>query len=332
MTARRVVRISGAHSSPFTGAAVVHREIASRLPGALPADVVVDDVQLAGRNIARRLLGDPSAEPADVLVQTSTPMPLLTRADVLIPIVYDVRWRWSRGRIDRWYRHVDLLQTAARSAHMLTISHTVADQLQALRAIPRGGLTVLSLGPGQFQEVAPAAIGERPPVVLLVGAAPHKRNELAAELLTRIPAVRDDYRIVGVSVSDDTKRILSAVLPSSRLTFSENLGVNELAAAYASARSYVALGVSEGFGFPYIEAAHQGCDVIAPKQSITLEILGDDGVHLPSATPTAAQLDDALRQWEPDRVQRLQRRATALDWSATAKQVVDAMFSRNLRA
>lgn len=332
MTAQRVVRISGAHSSPFTGAAVVHREIATRLPGLLPADVVVDDVQRAGHSITRRLVGIRSAKPADVLVQTSTPMPLVTRAEALIPIVYDVRWRWSRGRVDRWYRNIDLLQTSARSAHMLTISHTVADQLQALRVIPHGGLTVLSLGPGQFQDVEPAATGDRPPVVLLVGAAPHKRNELAAELLTRVPAVRAEYRIVGVSVSDDTKRVLSAALPPTRLTFLENLSVDELADAYAGARSYVALGVSEGFGFPYIEAAHQGCDVIAPKQSITLEVLGDDGVLLPSLTPTVTDLDHALQSWDHDRVQRLQRRATALNWSTTTQQVVDAMFSRNPRA
>ena len=321
MTAQRVVRISGAHSSAFTGAAVVHREIAQRLPSHLPDHVHVDDVQLAGQGIAHRLLGDRSRSRADVLIQTSTPMPMVTRADSLVPIVYDVRWRWSRGRIDRWYRHADLLQTAARSAHMLTISHTVADQIQALRAVPAGGLTVLSLGPGQFQEVEPAPVGERPPVLLLVGAAPHKHNELAAELLCQIPAVRNEYSIVGVSVSDETKRLLSSALPATRLTFLENLSPAELAATYSSARSYVALGLSEGFGFPYIEAAHQGCDVIAPRQSVTIELLGDDGVLLSTTTPTVPELELAINAWDGDRVRRLQRRGTERSWDSAAAQV-----------
>lgn len=331
MTGQRVVRISGAHSSPFTGAAVVHREVAQRLPNHLPDDIHLDDVQQAGQGLARRLIGDRSRPQADVLLQTSTPMPAVTGADRLIPIIYDVRWRWSRGRVDRWYRHADLLQTAARSSHMLTISHTVADQLQALRAVPTGGLTVLSLGPGQFQEISPAPVGERPPVILLVGAAPHKRNELAAELLCRIPMVRDDYRVIGVSVSDDTKRILSSALPPERREFLENLSVAELAGAVARARSYVALGTSEGFGFPYIEAAHQGCDVIAPRQSITIELLGDDGVLLPTADPDADDLCDALLAWDRDRVSRLQGRATARSWSQTAQQVAHAVLMQDTR-
>ncbi len=325
MTIERVVRISGAHSSPHTGAAVVHRELARRLPAELPDGFVVDDVQQADQALYRRVMGDRSRPQADVLIQTSTPMPLVARADALIPIVYDVRWRWTRGRIGRVYRHLDLLQTAERSNHMLTISHTVADQLQALRAVPHGGLTVLSLGPGLFQEVTPAPIEDRPPVILLVGAAPHKRNEMAAELLTRLPEVRDRYSVVGVSVSPATKRTLVGALPSSRLKFLENLSVSELAATYAAARSYLALGTSEGFGFPYIEAAHQGCDVIAPRQSITIELLGDDGLLLPSATPTVADIGDALRSWDRDRVRRLQHRSIQRDWSIAAGQLVDSM-------
>jgi hypothetical protein len=324
----QVVRVSGAHSSAFTGAAVVHRELAQRLPDALPAGVIVENVQQAGHGLARRLFGDRSLSMAAVLVQTSTPMPLITRADVLIPIVYDVRWRWTRGRVDRWYRHADLLQTAARSAHILTISHTVADQLEALRAVPSGGLTVLSLGPGQFQEIQPPQVDDRPPVVLLIGTAPHKRNELAAALLTQIRTVRDEYNVIGVSVSEETKRTLTSSLPTSRLTFLENLNVHELAATYATARSYVALGLSEGFGFPYIEAAHQGCDVIAPMQSVTIELLGDDGVLLSSITPTVSELEGALRSWDRERVARLQHRATQRSWDRATAQVASVVRER----
>ena len=256
---------------------------------------------------------------------TSTPLPAFANADHVVPIVFDVRWRWTRSPVGRWYRHADLLQTVRRSSHVLTISHAVADQLAALRCLPSGGYTVLDLGPGQFQGMQATPAGEREPSVVLIGAAPHKRNELAAELLGSIPAFRRDGRVTAISVSDATVEALRRHFRPDQLDIRSGVDRDELAACFAGARAYVALGTSEGFGFAYIEAAHQGCDVIAIRQALTIELFGDDAVLLASRSPTADDLDRALTGWELDRVQALQARALRRDWDVAAEQTADAI-------
>lgn len=316
-----VVRIAGNHSGPSTGAAIVHREIAARLPRHLPDDVTVQDVSSAG-GLIRRIVGTPRGGRADVLVTTSTPLPVFAAARYVLPIIYDVRWNWTRSLPGRIYRHADARQTARRASHSFTISHTVADQLRALRFVPDGGITVLRLGPGQFQEIEPVPVDDRRDAIVLVGGAAHKRNEEAATLLAGIPSVRSGMRIIGVSVSDRTIEILREAFPADRLDFRSGLSVEQLAATFAEARAYLALGTSEGFGLPYIEAAHQGCDVIAVEQALTWEILGDDA-HLLRSDPSATELEAALDGWDAERVGRLQRRALARDWDDAAAQIAE---------
>lgn len=315
-----VVRVAGNHSGPSTGAAIVHREIATRLPRHLP-ELAVDD-ESTSSGLLRRIIGSPRRERADVLIATSTPLPIRAGARHVLPVVYDVRWNWTRSLPARAYRHVDARQTAHRASHMFTISHTVADQLRALRCVPDGGITVLRLGPGQFQDVAPSPVDDRRDAIVLVGGAAHKRNEEAARLLAGIPSVRTGMRIIGVSVSDQTMEILRGAFPADRLDFRSGLDVEQLAATFAEARAYVALGTSEGFGLPYIEAAHQGCDVIAVEQALTWEIFGHDAYLLPR-DPTTDELESALDAWDAERVGRLQRRALERDWDEAAGQIAE---------
>jgi hypothetical protein len=323
---QRIVRISGGHSSPFSGAAIVHREIATRLPRLLPAEFVVEDHPLAASLISR-LRGSARMRSADVLLTTSTPLPVRTNAELVLPIIFDVRWLWTRGLAARCYRRADLARTARRAEHVFTISHTVDDQLRALRRIPDGGSSVLPLGPGQFQGIEAPPVGEREPSVVLVGAAPHKRNELAADLLGKIPGVVRDHRVVGVSVSAETKSILRRSFRREQLEFHENMSVEQLAEVLAAARTYLALGDSEGFGFAYLEAAHQGCDVVAVEQSITIEVLGDDA-QLVDRLPPVDQLASALESTDTARVQRLQDRALGYDWDQTAAQIATHICGR----
>lgn len=323
MTGRRV-GVIGAHSSPFSGAAIVHDQLAARLAGHLPDDVGLDDVRLGRAGLARRIAG--TGRRSDVAVVTSTPLPLRPPGRRVLPIVYDVRWRWTRPRLDRAYRHVDLWRTARRATHVFTISHTVAEQLRAMRLVPAGGVTVLELGPGQFESYPTDAATARDPSVLLIGAAAHKRNELAAELLGRSDAALGDHRIVAISVSDQTASILRRHFPPERLEIIGSVTPEQLADHYRTSRHYLALGVSEGFGLPYIEAAYFGCDVIAPRQAVTLEVLGEDANLLATADPDQPALEAALRSCDRDRVARLQQRATQRSWDRAADQVASIVI------
>lgn len=321
----RVV-VSGCHSSPYSGAAVVHRALASRLGRHLSEADLVDDWRLHG-SIGRRLVGTDLVSAADIAITTSTPLPIRAAA-VTLPIVYDIRWRWTRGFVGRSYRAADLHLTARRSGELLTISQTVREQLRALRIDPPRGVTVLELGPGQMDGIEPPAVAEREPSIALIGAAPHKRNELAVALLADIPAVRSEYRIVAISVSSETKRLLQSTFDPAQLSILDGLAPHEMAATLSAVRSYLALTTSEGFGFPYMEAAYMGCDVIAPRQSVTTELLGETGVLLDGDAPTPEQLWVALSAWEADRVTSLQRRATSRSWDRTAEQVATLVRNR----
>ncbi len=124
-----------------------------------------------------------------------------------------------------------------------------------------------------------------------------------------------------MSVSDATQSILAASFPASRLTRLTSISTTQLAATFGSASAYLALTVSEGFGFPYVEAAYMGCDVIAPRQAITTELLGEDACLLATSTPTPDELLVALESWDAARIERLQTRATSRTWDTTARQV-----------
>ena len=204
---------------------------------------------------------------------------------------------------------------------MLTISHTVAEHLRALRIHELTDVVVVDLGPGQLQGVATAPVEDREPTILLVGDAPHKRNELAADLLSQIRALTTNWRVLGISLSDTTEARLRRSFPESRLSLHREVPQEAFVQLASAATVYLALGVSEGFGFPYIEAAYLGCDVIAVRQSLTLELFGELAVLLPSASPTACELAAALASWDRARVERLQARACARSWDTTAGQV-----------
>jgi glycosyltransferase involved in cell wall biosynthesis len=315
------VRITGSHAAAFTGAAVVHREIAKRLPSLLPDWRVVDDFR-PPESLLRRFFDTPTFE-SRVGITTSTPLPIRPHVTHLVPIVYDVRWRWTRGRLNRWYRHADLVRTARRADHVLTISHTVADHLRVLGITDYCDVRAIDLGPGQMQGVPPRADVDREPTVLLMGGASHKRNELAASLLTQLPELTRSWRVLGVSLSEQTEAILRSRFEPTRLSLHQGVSRDRLAELVSTATCYVALGLSEGLGFPYIEAAYLGCDVVAVRQPLTIEVLGDDGVLLDDPNPTPRQLYHAIVQTDPTRLARLQARAAARDWARTATQVAD---------
>jgi hypothetical protein len=203
----------------------------------------------------------------------------------------------------------------------LTISETVRDQLCDLPFIRSDAVTVLHLGPGQVENVAAPMVGERKPSLILVGGAPHKRNELAARLLAEIKQVRESYHVTAVSVSATTKAILRETFSARQLTILDNATRDDLVRAYGQSQTYIALTTSEGFGFPYVEAAYLGCDVVAPRQALTIEVLGDDAALLESSDPSPNDLWEAIGAWDRGRVERLQTRAMARSWNRTAAEV-----------
>src|SRR5690606_18422304 len=121
-----------------------------------------------------------------------------------------------------------------------------------------------------------------PGTVLLVGRAAHKRNELAARALVEARAPWAQ-RVIGVNLSPEAKATLVDGF-GDRVTFLDSPSDADLRGLYAEAETFLFLGTEEGFGLPYIEALASGCNVIAIRQELTLELLGSAGLLLEDGT------------------------------------------------
>lgn len=314
--------VVGWHRMP-SGTGAIFRHLLSGLGSAL------------GNGWHLRLLSEDTAEPAglykrlsvrvpketDVLLVTSAPMPAkIPRRVPVVAFVYDLRWMWTRSMSARVYRAADLWHSLHRATMLLTISDAVAAQLGLLTGMRRQ-ICVLPLGPG---EADPSRVVEpqNTRTVLLLGRGAHKRNEAAARLLLESPLVRSDYRVVAVNVSEETQALLGG-LDQRRVTLHGALPDGRLQALFTEASVYLALGAWEGFGFPYVEAALAGCDVIAPSLPLTREVTRGKGNYLLNLEPTIDEFERALRSWNRDRIIAMGNAIRPTTWSDTAQAMAE---------
>jgi glycosyltransferase involved in cell wall biosynthesis len=315
VASHRTVAIAGYLQDP-SGAGLIHERLggcfAADNPSALGLGPVMPLFETVPSPWSRFLNAVPTA---DALVWSSAPLPLRIPRNVpLFPIIYDLRWLKTRSAAGRVYRGLDLARVLRRGRSFFTISQTVASQLDVLT---RKEVKVLPLGPGQFEgfEVPPV---ENTKTIVLIGNAPHKRNERAATLLVESSLVKEQYRVVGVRVSDRCARILRKNLWPARVAIFGIVPRDALADILTSASVYVSLSTDEGFGFPYVEASYFGCDVVAPDIPITREVLEAGSPTLVRRYPNTHELVTALESWCEHRIERLQRQASRLTWAGTS--------------
>lgn len=246
----------------------------------------------------------PAAKPYDVYLSVVAPLPFRTAVPTLT-IVHDLRWLRTRGRVSRRYREWDLRRTVARSEAVLCISGRTHGDVQEFFGKPVPHSTWEWLGPGLVRE--PYFGGDRMGRLLLIGGAPHKENEAAAELLAQ---VRPGWvtHITGIGVSDAARRTLEDAYDPTNLTFVSGLTDEEMIYHYRQSYAFMLLGTDEGFGLPFIEAMQSGCQVIAQEHALISELLGGAVVTLPPnpsgardrlgvmpAVPLALRQEQAMR-------------------------------------
>lgn len=222
-----------------------------------------------------------------------SPLPLkVRRAQRVVAIVHDLRWMRNAGRLKRAYRAWDLGRVVKSADVIVCVSERT--RLDLLAEFPEAADTAVVswLGPGIVR--ADAWSDGTPGSALLIGSGPHKRNELAAELIAQVGRGVVSS-VVGVNVSEETQTICRTALGSDRCQFFGRVSDDELRRLYTGAEFYLHLGTDEGFGLPYVEALASGCLVVAVDQILTREVLGDAAVFVPDidangmATAWAAQ-------------------------------------------
>lgn len=210
-----------------------------------------------------------------------SPLPLMVRrAQRVVVIVHDLRWMRNAGRLKRAYRAWDLGRVVRSADVIVCVSERTRVDLISEFPEAAGAAVVAWLGPGIVTEDAWS--DGTPGSALLIGSGPHKRNELAAELIAQV-GQEVVSSVVGVNVSEETQTICRAALGPDRCQFFGRVSDDVLRRLYADTQFYLHLGTDEGFGLPYVEALASGCLVVAVDQVLTREVLGDAAIFVPDS-------------------------------------------------
>jgi len=316
------------HVTPFSGIGVIQNELYPRL-AAKGLDVLpyLSRQPRSVRSLDHvsavlKALATPMPREADALLALMSPLPLRLPIPT-VAMAYDLRWTRTRSALGRIYRGWDITRTV-RSDVVVTISHRSADDIR--ERFPDADPLVIYPGPGQFDSSGvpeqPSANQDASRDVLLIGAARHKRNEVAAQV---VALLGHDWvgKVRCINVSSETQSLLTSTLGAGRCEFHVNVSRVELAQLYGACGISIQLGVEEGFGLPYIEALSAGCVVIAVDQPLTRELLGRAAVLVEEGAPQyiARQILELAPPSREDRV----RQAARYSWDSFADGIAGAL-------
>jgi glycosyltransferase involved in cell wall biosynthesis len=220
----------------------------------------------------------PARGPVDVYLSAVPPVPWRVEAP-LLAVVHDLRWLRTRSMAGASYRAWDLRRTVTHSAALLCVSENTRRELIEFDPRASGKATVQRPGTGQIPEGSFEQSNSG--LMMLVGSAPHKGNELAAAALAfaRPPWVRG---VIGIGVSHQVRAKLSNLFACE---WFHDVSDAEMVELYQRAEFFMMLGTNEGFGIPFVEALAAGCQVIATDHSLAREVVGAAGVLISPGNP-----------------------------------------------
>ena len=300
-----------------TGVGVFQRQLYSRL---VSSGFAVEAQPEPSQRVMRAVLsfGQVVRPPHVAALVCTTPAPLVLRVPV-VAFVYDLRWRRTRAWPLRMYNYLDLRRTVARADHVFAISERTRDELVELFPRVGGKCEILRLGPGMIRD-SDYVDGDAG-TVLLAGLAPYKRNELvAAAFALGCPGWAERFLCVGIS--DAAFQILVdkfGLAACERYNCVDDILMRKI---FRRASVYVSASMEEGFGLPWVEALTAGCQVVAVRQPLTIEVLGDAAVLIDDGD--VQSIADQLRHptWISEEKRRT--RAAIFSWDEVAEKVITA--------
>jgi glycosyltransferase involved in cell wall biosynthesis len=305
-----------------TGVGVLQRELYLRL---MERGVAVSSAARPSNGLVRvaQALGSIVRPPYVAALVCTTPGPLVVRVPY-VAFVYDLRWRRTRWFGSRLYRYLDLRRTVASADHVFAISARTRDDVLSLFPTASQKCSVLHLGPGIVGKEDFSA-GE-PGTVLLLGSAAYKRNALVAEALA-IARPTWAERFLCVGLDDTVFRTIANAFGEEACERYDKIGDPLMRTLFRRARSYLTGSMEEGFGLPMVEALSAGCQVVAIRQPLTAEILGEAGVFIDDGD--APDIAEQLREltWVASDVRAA--RASMFSWDLVADAVAAQLTVRS---
>lgn len=287
------------------------------------------------RPLVRPLAGRPRFDLWHMTNQMSRYEPLHPTVPMLLT-VHDLTFLHESpqdGRMREIERkRTDIQRRVDRSAAITVDSEFVAEDLR--RELDVGGrpIHVIPLG----LETASAASSQRPaflpdglPFFLSVGnALAHKNFHVLFDLVEQLP----DRRLViagnmQTDYGDHLHRLVSRHGLEGRVLLPGEVSDADRQWLYEHCEAFLFPSLSEGFGFPVLEAMHAGRPVFVSRLTSLPEITGDHGFYFDSFVPDAmaAQLAHGLARFaaDPGMSAAAKAHAASFSWRETVRRYAD---------
>lgn len=225
-----------------------------------------------------------------------------------------------------WWAH-------RKSRYVLTHTKYVAKELISLHRFTKNKVKVVPLASEpMLADAAEQPSGIKEPFLLYVGTAfPHKNLDRLVGAFERLAPDHPGLELVLVGKKEYYyeqlhKRVLESTF-SSRIRLTGFLPDSQLKWLYQHAEAYVFPSLSEGFGFPGLEAMVHGCPVVSSKATCLPEVYGNaahyfdptDEVAMAEAITDVLQNKDLRRQL----ISRGRAKAAQYSWEHTARQTLN---------
>jgi glycosyltransferase involved in cell wall biosynthesis len=282
------------------------------------------------RPFARPFMPPPQIDLWHMTNQMSKYLPLNPRIPVVLTI-HDLNFLHEApndeqvGKISR--KLADIQIKIDRSVAVVTDSQFVADDVASRLRLDGRPIHVVPLG----LPPSPAAVKEPPawapegPFLLTVGnCLAHKNFHVLLDLIERMP----DKRLViagkkATPYGDFLGREVSRRRLEGRVVLPGEVNDKTRQWLYENCEAFFFPSLTEGFGFPVLEAMHAGRPVFMARTTCLPEIAGDHGFYLDSFEPSAMAATFAAGMAtfaaDPCFAPHAKAHAATYSWSATAR-------------
>jgi glycosyltransferase involved in cell wall biosynthesis len=275
------------------------------------------------RRVAQRWGADALLMPAGYAAGRGRTPQLLAILDVNFltqPGTYDpLLARYAAWAMRRGARDADCLVTISASSRS-EISHHLHVKPERIHVI-YPGLEPLPMG--DFPRLIEG------PYALYVGATQSHKN--IGLLIDAWPRVRDDLKlvIVGQPGRDHAHLAERAAGMGGRVLLTGRVSQEALEAWYRHATIFLFPSLTEGFGYPPLEAMQRGIPVVASNAGPLPEVLGDAaGYHDPRDSAALVDAMDAVLDNKALRLERIRKgreQAAKYTWDRAAREMVELL-------
>ena len=292
-------------------------------------------VQRWARPVSRPFLGRPPYAVWHMTNQMSRYEPLDPRVPMLLT-VHDLTFLHKAPQDRRMWeierKRADIQRRVDRAAAIAVDSQFVADDLRRELTIGGRPIHVIPLGLAAAppaSPVRPAFLGTDRPFMLSVGnALAHKNFHTLIDVIERIP---DHALVIAGSIEgeygDFLRRQVSRRRLDGRVVLPGEVTDGDRQWLYEHCAAFLFPSLSEGFGFPVLEAMHAGRPVFVSRLTSLPEIAGAHGFYFDSFVPQAmvATLADGMARFaaEPWRPAAQRAHAAAFTWQETVRRYVE---------